>query len=33
MEQKGRFEKQIEKWAKIRTQNKWKYYFIYGSLF
>ena len=29
MEQKNRFE---IRWEKIRTQNKWKYYFIYGSI-
>ena len=32
MEEKYKFEKRIEKWAKIRTKNKWRYCFIYGSL-
>lgn len=33
MEEKGRFQKQIDKWAIIRTKGKWRYYFLYGSLF
>lgn len=32
MEEKGRFQKQIDKWAIIRTKGKWRYYFLYGSL-
>lgn len=33
MEVKGKFENHIEKWEKIRAKGKWRYYFIYGSLF
>lgn len=32
MEEKGRFQKQIDKWAKIRTKGKWRYCIIYGCL-
>ncbi len=32
MEEKGRFEKQIDRWAKIRAKGKWRYCIIYGSL-
>jgi hypothetical protein len=33
MEEKGKFEKSIERWEKIRAKGKWRYCFIYGSLF
>jgi len=32
VEEKGKIEKQFEKWEKIRSRSKWRYYFIYGSL-
>lgn len=32
MEEKEKFKLLIERWGKTRKMNKWKYYFIYGSL-
>ena len=32
MKEKGRFEKQIDKWEKIRAKGKWRYCIIYGCL-
>jgi hypothetical protein len=32
VEEKGKFELQIEKWEKTRKLAKWKYSLIYGSL-
>lgn len=32
MEEKGKFQKHIDKWAIIRAKGKWRYCIIYGSL-
>jgi hypothetical protein len=33
MEKKGKIDKTIERWEKIRAKGKWRYCLVYGSLF